>query len=280
MRKEIEQHLRESFDSHLGESMDDATAWRHAREQFGDMELVCSRIEAAQLQFYRHLFIRSAAILVFFVFMALDWIRLVWLISGRAFVFFGGGAISGWLLMRKRNPSVAWRFAYWGAWLGLIMGVAQAVTAKGADGVGPGVALALLSAFYGLFLAEPGKKGSDPVLMITVCQAGILIPLAHLNLFPLYFSNHPLILLGTSILGCAGALVAGLVLYGYSKISQRFVGVSMFAMTFCYCRLLSSGYHISILELLMTASLSMFMTTFFLLRLRAAENHKTCPDNQ
>jgi hypothetical protein len=278
MQKEIQQHLRESFDCHRGKSMDDATAWLHTKEQFGDIELVRSKIEAAQQQYYRHLLIRSAAILIFLVFMAVDWIRLTWLISGNALVFFGGGAISGWLLMDKRNSSHVWRSAYWGAWFGLFMGARQAVTAHCPDGVGPGVALALLSAFYGLFLAEPGKRGLDPVLMIIVCQAGILIPLARLHIFPLYFSHHPLILLSTSILGCMGALLAGLSFYGYSKISRRFVGVSMFAMTLCYCRLLNSGFPISILELLMTAALSMLMATFFLLRLRAAEDCQICPD--
>ena len=67
------------------------------------------------------------------------------------------------------------------------------------------------------------------------------------------------------------ALIGGLAIYGFARVAWRAVGVSMLAMMLCYCQMFSSTYRFSLLDLAAATMLSMLMTTFVLLYLRAIQ---------
>ncbi len=269
MRREIEDHLKDSYGRHLREVADTEGAWRQTREQFGDMTGIARQMRAAQMQFYRHFLLRLTAIIAVFVIFASHIFLFPWFISMPALAFPAGGAALGWLIKRELNPHLLREFAFGGAWFGLFVGLALALSVDEAANAGYPITLILMSAFYGLVLAVPGKKGLAPILMMVLCNVGILVPLARLNIFPLYSQASYPALLRVSAVAFIVALIGGLAIFGSARISRRLVGVSMLAMMLCYCRMLSSIDRFSLIDLVATAALSVLMTIFFLLRVRA-----------
>jgi len=269
MRKEVEDHLRDSFESHLDERGDRADAWQQTREHFGEMTGISRQIRAAQLQFCRHLLLRLAAVISIFICFATRIFHPESFISGDALAFLTGGSALGWVIKRERNPSMLRKFAFGGAWFGLLVGLALALSGDQAADAGYAISLMLMSTFYGLVLAAPGKKGLLPILMIVLCNAGILVPLVHLNIRPIYSQTPYLELLKVSALGCIAALVGGLAIFGCTRVFRRLAGVSMLAMMLCCCQMFSRVVRFSLFDLVVTTVLSMLGTSLCLLRIRA-----------
>ncbi len=104
--------------------------------------------------------------------------------------------------------------------------------------------------------------------MIVLCNAGILVPLVRLNIRPIYSQTPYLELLKVSALGCIAALIGGLAIFGCTRVSRRFAGVSMLTMMVCYCQMFSRLYRFSLIDLVAITALSMLGTSFCLLLIR------------
>lgn len=268
MRREIEDHLLDSYQCHLREGADAESAWGKTKEQFGDMTCISREMRTAQMKFYRHFFLRLTAVAAVFAVFSSQVFPFAWFISMPALAFLAGGAALGWLIKRELNPDLLRKSALGGAWFGLLVGLALALSVDQAANAGFAIALILMSVFYGLVLAAPGKKGPAPILMIVLCNVGILVALARLNICPLYVQAPTLALLKVSAVGFTVALIGGLAIFGCTRVSRSLVGVSTLAMVLCYFQMFDGTYRFSLFDLVAATALSMLMTSFFLMRLR------------
>lgn len=161
------------------------------------------------------------------------------------------------------------KHALGGAWLGLLLGIIQAITVDRIESAGGAVSMILLSAFYGLFLATPAARGFVLMAMIAICHVGILIPLVRFGLL----SQDPRVALDAAWLKTAAmasiiSLLVGLVVFDIRRLRRRFAAVAIFGMFVCYCQVLTHLHGpLAGLELVFTSSIPVLTAGLILLPL-------------
>jgi hypothetical protein len=243
VQREIEDHLRESYEAFLFKGQNPPNAWKLAQDHFGDVTLISREILKARTQSYKCLTVRFLAIIAIFALPLGKNARFsfVQFFHPPSFCLIAAGAAVGFLIMRKRDFESLRKYALYGAWLGLLWGIFRAITVKDIPTeLGGAIAMVLLSTFYGLFLALPTARGSVAAIMMVLCQLGVLISLARVGILSLYPGVVDVDLLKIVAAFSIVSILVGLSVFDIRKLHRRLAGVAVFGMVFAYIQILSS----------------------------------------
>lgn len=275
MQWEIDDHLRNSFEEYLSKGYSPEDAWKLAKEHFGDLALISREICLARTQSRRCLLIRFLAMGAFCVMPTgkLDPIHISWFISGKALLCLCATVAAGLLITRKRDADSLRKYAFCGAWIGLILGMIKAITVDSREFAGEAVALILISVFYGLFLAAPAARGIVAAAMIAMCHIGILIPLIRFGMLApgLFFVDARL--LNTAAVASVVSILFGFIVFGIRKLHRRLTAIAVFGMFICYVWIFRNFRLCSGLELVLTTSILFLITALMILPIRKLQKH-------
>ena len=239
---EIQDHLQNSHEAFLSNGQSPELAWKSAQEHFGDAALISREIRKARAQSHKCLTLRFLA----FVFLLIlpvghtAQLRIVTFFHPSLLFIMAVCAFGGLLITRKRDSVAFRKYAFYGAWLGLVLGLIRVFKAADPSELGVGVAMILLSTFYGLFLAAPEARGFIPTAMIVICHAGVLIPIARFGLLSVYprtiDSSSLKLVAAFSIV----SVLVGLAVFDVRRLHRRLAGLAAFSMIFAYIQILSN----------------------------------------
>jgi hypothetical protein len=277
LQLEIGDHLRNSFEAHISKGHSPEEAWQLAREKLGDPALLSREIYISRTQSRCCLWVRILALIALY---GLLWgsnapIRLGWFIQLKALCCLAACAAAGFLFTRKRDADSLRKYALVGAWLGLLLGIIQAITVDRVEFAGMAVSMILLSVFYGLFLAAPSARGLVPVTMIAICHVGMLIPLVRFGiLLPDPRAAVDAASLKTAAIASMISILVGLVVFDIRRLRRRLAGVAVFGMFICYCQILSHLHsHLTGLELVLTTSIPLLTAVLIIVPLGKLQSY-------
>jgi hypothetical protein len=239
-RKEIEDHLRDSFSHHLAQGNSAERAWELVREHFGDPAIVLNELRALRTQSRRCLLIRLPATVVLLTVVLSNHAIFSWLINAKALVCLGVGISAGILFFRDRAAGALRKYGLWGAWFGLMMGFVWAIATQRVEDAGYPVLMMLSSTFYGLILASHHMRGPGQATMVILCQVGIAFPLSRFGLLPFFPQTFHVPLLKLAASASLIALIAGLAIFDFRKLHRRLAGAAAIGMCVCYCQILQN----------------------------------------
>jgi hypothetical protein len=242
MRQEFEDHLRDSYQAYIEKGHSDEDAWKLAQEHFGDTELLSQEIRKIRRQSYKCLLVRFLAILAYVVLPLGNeaQIGITSFIHPQAIFLMAACAVLGYWIKRKRDSVSLRKYALYGAWLGLFWGLFEAMTMAANDPsrVGRPIALMLLSALYGLFLAAPAARRLVPAAMLMLCQMGMCIAFLRSGIFPLLSGGFDARTLKLTAAACAVSLLVGFLVFDIRKLHRRIAGIAALGMVFAWIELL------------------------------------------
>jgi hypothetical protein len=243
IQREIEGHLKDSYEAHVSKGQNPEGAWKLAQEHFGDVAVLSREIRKARAQSYKCLMIRFLAVIALFVLPLgkIARIRIPAFFSPSLLGLLAVCVVVGFLIARKRDMDSLRKYAFYGAWLGLIWGIAiTLIYAKDPSHLGAGVAMILLSTFYGLFLAAPKSPGLVSIAMMLLCHAGVLVSIARFGLLSFYPDRIDTGFLGMTAAFSLVSVLVGLAVFDIRKLHRRLAGVAAFSMVFTYVQVLSN----------------------------------------
>jgi|WetSurMetagenome_2_1015567.scaffolds.fasta_scaffold49930_3 hypothetical protein len=243
MQCEIADHLRDAHEANLAKGHNAEDAWRLAREQFGNIDLISKEIYKARALSYKCLTIRLMAVVILFI---LSFTRP----EIRFHAFFHPESLSIMalcatvcaLITRKRNMASIRKYAMYGAGLGLFYGIIRAITTvHQPPEIGAAIAMILMSAFYGLFLAAPSARGWIFAAMVIACQLGIsVVCVVFAGPAPLYPSRIDPALLSLGFGATLFALLVGLTVFDIRRLQQRISAIAVSGMVTAWVFILSN----------------------------------------
>jgi|WetSurSiteA1Bulk_404760.scaffolds.fasta_scaffold06891_4 hypothetical protein len=243
VQREIEDHLRDSYEAALSKGQSAEDAWRLEQERFGDVAVISREIQKARAQSCKCMMVRFLAVVALFVLPLgeIARIRIPAFFSPSLLFFLAACMGVGFLITRRRDWDSLRKYAFYGAWLGLIWAMVYTIIhVKDPSKLGAGAAIMLLSTFYGLFLAAPKSHGLVSIAMMLLCHVGVLIPLARFGLLSFYPDKIDAGLLGmTAALSLVSVLVS-LAIFDIRKLPRRLAGVAAFSMVFAYIQILGN----------------------------------------
>jgi hypothetical protein len=242
VQREIQDHLRDSYEAFLSKGQSPELAWKSAQEHFGDAALISQEICNARVQSRKCWIIR---ILAFIALLALPvgntaQLRIPQFFSPSLLFFMAVCATAGILITRKRDAISLRKYMLCSAWLSLFFGIFRAFTVDSPQKLGSAVAIILLSTFYGLFLAAPSVRGFIPAAMMVICQAGVLIPIVRFGIVSVYPPAVDISLLKTVAAFSIVSALVGLTVFDVRRLHRRLAGVAAFSMVYGYTHILSS----------------------------------------
>ncbi len=276
-RWEIEDHLRSLYDACLANGHHPEEAWKLSRERFGDVTRISAEIRRARIESRKCLIVRLLAITALFALpLEKAWrLRVSQFIHAPALFLMAAFTIVGCLITHKRDMDSLRKYALCGAWLGLFLGILKIIAARNLPAeLGGGVALILISTFYGLFLAMPAARGFASIAMMLLCQVGVMIALIPLG----FISAQPIAPDSTLLRGIAAAwLVTMLVsysVYDIRRLGRRLAGMAVFGMVFAFVQILSNfnGSYISIWNFVYATSIPPLLAVLTLLSIQRLQN--------
>jgi hypothetical protein len=239
---EIQDHLRNSYEAFLSKGQSPELAWKSAQDRFGDAALISLEIREVCAQSHKCLLIRFLAVVMLLMLPLGSNARLQILQFFHPLLLFlmAACAAAGILITRKRDSASLRRYAFCGAWLGLIWGVIRVASTNAPEKLGAGIAAILLSTFYGLFLAAPSARGIIPAAMMLICHIGVLIPCMRAGLLFCYPDTVNLSLLKIVLAFSIVSVLVGLTVFDVRRLHRRLSGVAAFSMVFGYIQILSN----------------------------------------
>ncbi|HTY64697.1 MAG TPA: hypothetical protein VMG30_20785 [Acidobacteriota bacterium] len=243
VRREIEDHFRDSYEAGLSNGQNPDSAWQFARDHFGDVEHISKEIRKARTQSYTCLSIRLMAIIALIVLPLGKLARLhpPEFLHLPSLGLMAASAAVGLLITRKRDLESLRNYALYGSWLGLLYGIFRAVTVQKAPSeIGAAIAMILLSTFFGLFLAAPASRGYLAVIMMALCQFGVLISMKRVGILFLRPGVFDADLVKTVAAFSVVSVFFGLVVFDIRKLHRRLPAVAVFGMVFACIRILSN----------------------------------------
>jgi hypothetical protein len=243
VQREIADHLRDSYEASLSKGQNPEDAWKLAQEHFGDVAVISREIHKARAQSYKCVLVRFLAIVALFVLPLgkIARIRIQAFFSPSLLFLLAVCVAVGFLITRKRDRDSLRKYAFYGAWLGLAWGIVLTlIHAKDPSELGAGVAMILLSTFYGLFLAAPKSRGFVSIAMMLICHVGVLVPLARFGLLSFYPDKIDAGLLGMTAAFSLVSVLVGLTVFDIRKLHRRLSGVAAFSLVFAYIQILSN----------------------------------------
>ncbi len=137
--------------------------------------------------------------------------------------------------MRKRDLNLCVNVCCM-ALLGLLWGIFRAITVKGylRTELGGAIAMVLLSTFYGLFLVLPTARDSVAVIMMVLCQLGVLISLARVGILSLHPGVVDVDLLKTVAAFSIVSVLVAFAIFDIRKLHRRIAGIAVFGMVFSH----------------------------------------------
>jgi hypothetical protein len=270
---EIEDHLRSSFGDHISKGHNAEAAWDLAREKFGDPVLISGEISRVRLQSRRCLLVRLLALAAFCALPLgkLDPIHPGWFISVNALSSLGVCVAVGTLVTRKRDADSVRKYAFCGAWIGLILGMLKAATVERLELAGDAVAWILLSVFYGLVVAAPAARGLAAAAMVVLGHAGVLIPLIRFGILAPNFNPLEPALLHVAAIASLVSLLFSLVVFDFRKLHRRLTGMAVFGMFLCYVWIFRNFKPCLGMELVFPVSLPLLTAAFMALPIRVLQ---------
>ncbi|MBN1569073.1 MAG: hypothetical protein JXA73_14585 [Acidobacteria bacterium] len=277
VQREFECHLRDSYEAHLAEGQNPEDAWKLAQERFGDVSVISQEIQRARAQSRRCMLIRFLAIAALFALPLgqIARIRIHAFFHPSLLLFMAVCAAVGFMITRKRDIDSLRRYAFYGSWLGLTWGIFYSlVCAKDPSKLGPGIAMIIMSTFYGLFLAAPKSRGPASILMMLLCHVGVLIPTARFGLLSFYPDGIDAGVLWMTAAFSLVSVLVGLTVFDIRKLHRRLAGVAAFSMVFAYIQILSNLTRpdASLLNLIFATSLPPLITVLIVLQIQKLQN--------
>ena len=271
VQREIEDHLRDSYEAALSNGQNPEDAWKLAQERFGDVAEISREIQKARAQSYKCMMVRFLAVVALFVLPLgeIARIRIPAFFSPSLLFFLAVCMGVGFLITRKRDWDSLRKYAFYGAWLGLICAMVYTIIhVKDPSKLGAGVALMLLSTFYGLCFAAPKSGGLVSIAMMLLCHVGVLIPLAGLLSF--YPDKIDTGVLWTTAAFSLVSVLVGLTVFDIRKLHRRLAGVAAFSMVFAYVKILSNltSSNASLLALIFATSLPPLIAVLIAMQFR------------
>lgn len=239
-RREIEDHLKDSFSHHLSQGNNPERAWELVKEHFGDPAIILNELRALRTQSRRCLLIRLPAIVVLLTVALSNRAIFSWLINAKALVCLAAGICTGILFFRDRASDSLHKYGSWGAWFGLLTGFVWAIATQHVEDAGYAIYMMLASTFYGLILASHYMRRLGQVTMIALCQAGIMLPLFRFGLLPVFPQTFHIPLLKLAAFASLIALIAGFAIFDLRKLDRRLAGAAAVGMCLCYCQILQN----------------------------------------
>jgi hypothetical protein len=242
-QREIEDHLRDSYEAFLFKGQNPQNAWKLAQDHFGDVALISREILKVRTQSRKCLTVRFLAIIAIFALPLGKNARLslVSFFHPPSLCLMAACAAAGFLIMRKRDFESLRKYVLYGAWLGLLWGIFRAITVRDIPTeLGGAIAMVLLSTFYGLFLVLPTARGSVAVIMMVLCQLGVLISLARVGILSLHPGVVDVDLLKTVAAFSIVSVLVAFAVFDIRKLHRRIAGIAVFGMVFSNMQILSN----------------------------------------
>jgi hypothetical protein len=243
VQREIEGHLRDSYEANLSKGQSPETAWKFAQDHFGDVSEISREIQKARAQSCKCMMVRFLAVVALIVLPLgeIARVRIHSFFSPSLLFFLAVCTGVGFVITRKRDWDSLRKSAFCGAWLSLIWGIAYTfIYAKDPSKIGAGIAVTTLSTFYGLFLAAPQSRGLVSIIMMLLCHAGVLIPTVRFGLLSFYPNRVDAGVLWMTAAFSLVSVLVGLALFDVRKLHRRLAGVAAFSMVFAYIQILSN----------------------------------------
>lgn len=259
---EIEDHLRNSHEAYLAKGHSPEEAWRLAKEHFGNIDLISKEICRARALSCKCLTVRLVAVGILCI-LSLNFarIRFTQFLHPKSLCLMAVCVTVGYLITRKRDMDSLRKYALYGAWIGLVWGIARAITLQNLSSLGAAVAMILMSTFYGLFLAAPSARGWGLAAMTIVCQLGMSIAFMRLGFMTLYPTrlDPALTVLGFGAIVCS--MLVGLTVFDIRRLHRRLSGLAVFGMVFAWIDICvhMTGSH-SILEFVFATSIPVMLS--------------------
>jgi len=277
VQREIEDHLRNSYEAGLLKGQDPESAWQLARDHFGDIARIAQEVRKARAQSCKCLATRFLAVLAL-VFLPLGKIarlQIPTFIHVPSFGLMAACAAIGYLITRKRDFISLRKYALYGAWLGLLWGIGRVLTIKDASEMGAPIAMILLSTFYGLFFAAPTARGAMTTLMMVLCQFGVLASLARIGMLSLHPHAVDAAFLKMVAEFSIVAVLVGLIVFGIRKLHLRLAGVAVFGMVFAQMQILSNmtSSNSALLDFMCATSIPPLMAVLIVLPIYRLQEH-------
>jgi hypothetical protein len=278
VKREIESHLRDSYEAFLSKGQSPSNAWKLAKYHFGDVTLISREILKARAQSYKCLTVRFLAIIAIFALPLGKNARLslVSFFHPPSLCLMAACAAAGFLIMRKRDFESLRKYALYGAWLGLLWGIFRAITVKDIPTeLGGAIAMVLLSTFYGLFLALPTARGSVAAIMMVLCQLGVLISLAKVGILSLNPGVIDIDLIKIVAAFSIVSVLVALAIFDIRKLHLRIAGIAVFGMVFSNMQILSSltRPHATLFDFLCATSIPPLMAMLIVLPVHRLQEH-------
>jgi hypothetical protein len=242
VQREIEDHLRDSYEANIVNAQNPDKAWKLARDHFGDIALLSQEILKARTQSYKCLATRFLAV-VALVFLPLGKnarFEPVQFFHPPTLGLMAACAAVGYMITRRGDWGFLRRNALYGAWIGLLWGISRGLTVDVPAELGAPIAMVLLSTFYGLFFAAPTSRGAMPALMMVLCQFGVLISLTRVGILSLHPGFVDAEFLKMVVVFSIVPVLAGLIVFDVRKLHLRLAGIAVFSMVYAYIQILSN----------------------------------------
>lgn len=276
LQLEIEDHLQSSFEASLADGQSPENAWKHAREQFGDLSLLSREISRSRNRSEYCLLIRLMA-LALLVALPPGNSPLPFpqrFIDGKSLSYMAACILLGFVLTRRRDRESIRKFAFCGAWLALLWGIVQAIAIEiDPASVGSVIALMIMAAFYGLFLAAPSTRGWKLMAMFSLCQTGVLIALIRSGIVSMHamrldFTLWPMV--GTA---SVTMMIVGFMVFDLRKLTNRLAGLAGFGMFYSYCAIMQQlRLPVDGLSLTLATSIPFLVAAIFMIPIRKIQN--------
>jgi hypothetical protein len=265
VQREIADHLRCAYESHLERGQSPENAWRQAQDRFGDISLIVEEIRQTRAQSYRCLLIRILAIIALIVLPLgkIAQVRFPAFFQPTLLCLIAFCAVVGALVTHKRDVASLRKYALYGSWTALAWGIIRIFTINNDPSkMGSLIAVILLATFYGLFLAAPAARGISPAIMMGLCHVGVLASLARIGMLNFSFAVINLPLLKMIAAFSITSILVVLIFFDIRKVHLRLAGGASFAMVFAYINILSSltQLYATIPMLLLATSLPLLIT--------------------
>lgn len=276
MKWEFEDHLRNSYEAYLSKGEDPESAWKLAREHFGDVAVISREIRKARMQSETCILIRLLAVFALIILPLGNYagISIPSFIQGTSLGLMAACAAAGFLITRKRDSDSLREYALYGAWFGLLWGVYHAITVDDMSKIGSAIAITLISTFYGLFLAAPSRRGIVPPAMMGVCQAGVLISLIRFGLVSPYPGTLDASVLKTAAIASLITILVGLIFFDIRRVHRRLAGMAAFGMVSTYIQILCnlSGAYPTIFDFLFATSIPPLIAVLVAMQIPKLQN--------